>query len=41
MNVEKMSAKSLLVGKTEGNRPLERRKRRRVDKIKTNSRELG
>jgi hypothetical protein len=39
-NGEKRNAYRLLVGKTEGNRPLERPKRRWVDNVKMDIREI-
>jgi hypothetical protein len=38
---EKRKACKILVGKPEGKRPPERQRRRRVDNIKTNVREIG
>jgi hypothetical protein len=41
MNGEKMNAYRILVGKPEGKRPLGRPRRRRLDNIKMDRRELG
>jgi hypothetical protein len=38
---EKRNACSVLVGKPDGKRPLERTRRRRVDTIKMNLRKIG
>jgi hypothetical protein len=40
-NVEKRNAYRMLVGKSEGKRPLERPRRRWVDNIKMHLREIG
>jgi hypothetical protein len=40
-NAEKRNAYRVLVGKPEGNRPLERPRRRWVDNIKMDVREIG
>jgi hypothetical protein len=40
-NAEKMNAYRILVGKPEGKRPLERPRRRWVDNIKMDLREIG